>query len=644
MNALYSFVKEHLLSNFAVTANRTRHRTGVLTAFTEDASDGRIVCTYTPAAGLKSLTITAKIGEDAIVFALDAQITVENGKVESFDSEDALTMTLGDLTPDALLGSRHYSPWWMHPSFIDAFAAIEPRTQSLLVKSGALNYHLLPLTGDNFRCELEAGLLRITSDCGGIHRLSGDFLAASVSTDPYQAVSNNYTYAREIGAIRVPLRAERQLPDFFRSFGWCTWDAFYGDVSSDKIYAKLDEFKTKGIPVKWIIIDDGWMTTRNNMLAGFDVNREKFPEGLKATIDRIKGEYGIEKVGVWHAFNGYWMGVDPESPLYEEQKENLFTTPAGTVLQSLDEDKAFRFWDAWHSHLASCGVDFLKVDNQSSNSAHLEGSIATAAGCRIAHNAIERSITKHFGGAVINCMGMDMENVFARPMSAVSRNSDDFFPKRERSFIVHLTQNVYNAIWHSQLYHCDFDMWWSNHVESAYQSGVLRAIAGSPIYVSDKIGESRADTILAAVESDGTVMLCDEAARPTLDCVYTDCVKEGKLQKVWNRSGDCFALAAFNVSEGDVTDTVDFGTIPGLSQDCEYIAYEYFSKTFTRINYFEDTELTLPRDGVTVWSIYPITKPDEDSDEGAYIMLGDTGKYVPIASKYKVKTFIKDIL
>ena len=642
MNELYNFLKAHLLSDFAVTANLIRGGTGTLTEFTETEADGAVVCAYTPAAGLAVLKITARFSDENIVLSLDAGINVQNGKACGFAPECALTMTLGDIAPDALLGSRHDGPWWMYPTFGKDFASLAPRTQSLLVKSGALNYHLLPLTGDNFRCEFNAGKLEITSDTSGICRLTGDFLAVSVSTDPFKAVENNYRGARSLGAIRVPLRSERTLPEFFKGFGWCTWDAFYKEVSSEKIYEKLGEFKAKDIPVKWVIIDDGWMNTRGSLLAGFEEDRVKFPEGLKATITRMKTEYGVEKVGVWHAFNGYWQGIDIESDLYREQKDNLFITPSGLALPSLDEDKAFAFWDKWHTYLAGCGVDFLKVDNQSSNSTHIIGAVPTAEGCRIAHNAIERSVQKNFGGAMIDCMGMDMENVLARPISAVSRNSDDFFPKRERGFIKHLTQNAYNAIWHNQIYFCDFDMWWSDH-ESAYQSGVLRAISGSPIYVSDAIGKSRRDTILAAIESDGGVMLCDLAARPTLDCVYTDCQAEGKLLKLWNRSGDNFAVAAFNVGDGDVTDTLDFGTIPGLSQDCEYIAYEYFSGKFSRVNFFEDTELTLPRDGTAVWSIYPIIKPVEDSDEGAYILLGDTGKYVPIASKYKEKRLISEL-
>ena len=637
MKEFCSFIVKHLLSDLAARIKLVR--SGVeLTKYTVAETDNGAIFTFAPAAGLDLFEITARYGAKGVVFSINAKVTIQNGHIRGFAPENAIELTLGDMKPDALLGSHHDCPWWMYPKFTNDFAELRPQTQSLLVESGNMNYHLLPLTGDNFRCEIDAGKLVFSSDMSGLCSLSGDFLAVAASEDPIGVFEDNYENAHALGAIKVSLRGEKTLPEFFRGFGWCTWDAFYHDVSSAKIYEKLDEFKAKGIPVKWVIIDDGWLTVRGNKLADFNVNLDKFPEGFKATITKMKQEYGVEKVGVWHAFQGYWDGVDPESYLYRQQKENLFTTPSGLVIQSLDEDKAFRFWDEWHSFLADCGVDFLKVDNQSSASSRLNGAIPTAEGCRIAHRALERSVDKNFGGAIINCMGMDMENVLARPHSAVSRNSDDFFPKRENGFVKHLVQNTYNSLWHSRMYHCDFDMWWSDH-ESAYQSGVLRAISGSPIYVSDPIGKSLRETILPVIEDDGTVMLCDYAAMPTTDRVYLDCVGENRFQTLWNRSDECFALAAFNVSQDDVTDTVSFGGIPELSRDCAYIAYEYFTKKFTRITADTEVDLTLPKNGIAVWSIYPVL--EESGEE--YILLGDTSKYVPIASAHKTRKAVSEL-
>ncbi|MCQ2432895.1 MAG: alpha-galactosidase, partial [Clostridia bacterium] len=444
MKKLFEDVRAHLLSGMTLTFNRVHGGVDTLASYKEEDIENGIRMTYEPVGGNASAVIEAKFVDDAVIFYIDAVIPRANGYSSAFAPENAVTMTLGDMQPDALLGSHHDCPWWMLPSHPATFADIKMRTQSLLVRSGAVSYHMLPLCGDNFRCEMEKGVMALTSDAPALQKLTGAFLAVSVSTDPFAAIENNYKAARSCGAIRVPLRTERKFPEIFEGFGFCTWDCFYYTITSEKLYQKLDELKEKNIPVHWVIIDDGWLSVKNAMLTSFEEDRTKFPEGFKETIRRMKEDYGVEYVGVWHAFNGYWDGVDPESKLYEEQKDNLFMTPGGFCLPSLDEEKAFRFWDAWHSYLADCGVDFLKVDNQSSNSGRLLGTIPTAEACRIAHNAIERSINKNFNGVVIDCMGMDMENVLARPSSAVSRNSDDFFPRRERGFIKHLTQNVYS--------------------------------------------------------------------------------------------------------------------------------------------------------------------------------------------------------
>ena len=630
MKNLYEQLVRDLLCDLKPTRGGTTYAEHV-----QIVTDDGVRCTYlTNEDGFRA-ELQVTFTQEAVLFSLDASCT------EGFAAQKALSFRLGPTVPDAMLGSRHDGPWWMYPTFGGDYASLAPKTQSLLLQKGVLHYHLLPLCSGNFRAEFEAGCLYLSSGMEGIKHMQGTFLAAAVSTDPYEAVRNTYTAARNTGAIAVALREERTVPALFDGFGWCTWDAFYNDVSSALIYQKLEEFREKDIPVKWIIIDAGWMQKNERCLTGLAEN-DHFPEGLSAAVKKIKEEYGIEKVGIWHTLQAFWEGIDPGSPLAEEMGDALIMTASGKLIPSLDADGADRFWNAWYSYLSSCGIDFVKVDNQSSLPVQLTGTVPSSEGCRAAHAHLERAVERYFDGVIINCMGMDMENVLARPKTAVSRNSDDFYPTHERGFIKHLYQNAYNAVWHSMLYCCDYDMWWSDHPESAIQSGVLRAISGSPVYVSDKIGETNRENILPLLDRDGMLMRCDGAACPTRDCLYTDCAEEGHHLRVWNRAGDCFAVAAFNVSEESVTDVLDFGTIPGISEDCEYIAYEYFSKTYTRVNAFEDLEVTLPRDGVAVWSLYPI-EVDED-EEREYITVGDGDKYVPIASQFKQRVCVDDLM
>lgn len=538
--------------------------------------------------------------------------------------EEAFTLPLHIGGFDDVLTSWHDKRWWMIGGFPKADDDLEEQIQFMLLRRGETHYSCLMLCGDEFRAEADREGLHLRTGVDGLKRLSGMFLSVCEGTEPIGTVRKNYASARERNGIRVPLVSERSCPSLFDGFGWCSWNAFYQNVTAEGIYRKLDEFREKKIPVRWIIIDDGWSLVRDNMLWGFEADPVKFPEGLEGCIRRIREEYGIPDVGVWHSFNGYWKGIHPESPLAREWESCLMKTVSGQIVPSDDPDRAFLFWDAWHARLARSGVTFLKVDNQSSSQEWLKGTVSTTSGARRAHEALERSVQRHFGGHIIDCMGMDMENYLQRPYSAVSRNSDDFFPDVENGFAKHITQNVYSALWHSNVYTCDYDMWWSGK-SSPVQSGVLRAISGGPVYISDAVGESDPKNILPVCGTDGDLFRLERAAIPTTDRIYTDCLREKRILTVFNVYGDAFALAAFNITGEPLSDTADLSATPGLNGT--YLAYEYFSHSESLVNAGTRIPVSLEAGGAAVWSLYPV-RSDEN---GRYAMVGDRSRYVGIA-------------
>ena len=81
-------------------------------------------------------------------------------------------------------------------------------------------------------------------------------------------------------------------------------------------------------------------------------------------------------------------------------------------------------------------------------------------------------------------------------------------------------------------------------------------------------------------------------------------------------------------------------TISGFDKNAEYVAYEYFTKSFARVNIDSVLDMELDIEDMRIWSIYPIKK----DEGGEYIMLGNTDKFLPIPSKYKKKTYLKDIM
>ena len=639
MNHLISKVIDSIFGKITVSANFARGEHTEVTKWQKRDEGNRFTLSL-PEGGsgrLAKLNITARAVGDTVIFSLDSDTHGSTPAYYGFTSDNALNIPLAGSSPDEIRDFFHQYTCWIQPKTSGSFAELGRRTQNLIARYGDEHCHVLCLCGDNFRCELDGTGLHLSVGSTGIRDLRGDFLAVTFAADPFTAIKQNYENSRAAGAIRIPLKREKKLSFIFDGIGWCTWDAFEQNVSEKLIFEKLDELKEKNVPIHWMLIDDGWMTSEKETLIDFKADPVKFPNGLKATVDRIKNEYGIEFVGVWQTFEAYWYGIVKDSPAYVSQKENLTTTPTRFIIPALDEEKAYSFWNEWHTYLEECGIDFLKVDNQSSYSLMVEGIMPTAEACRIAHAAFDRSAAEHFNGNVINCMGMDMENVLARPVSSISRSGEDFGCTEDIGGIRNLLlQNVYNTLWHDQLYYSDYDMWWSNRMYPNL-TGTLRAISGGPVYISDGIGETDPEILRRITEDDGNIMYLDHGAYPTLDCVYG--TPEGVF-KLWNRSGETFAAAIYNLTDENKETSLSLRTIKGIEKGRDYVIYEYFTKKYFRVPCDGKVDLTIAPDEVAAYSIYPIY--DWDGEE--YIMLGDTDKIFPIASKHKSYVAVMDIL
>ncbi|MBE5817554.1 MAG: hypothetical protein E7312_00690 [Clostridiales bacterium] len=591
--------------------------------------------------GFKVVEISFKLDGDTALMSFMATTRCADGAAPGFKGElGAEIELLGLVDPDEMRYYFHEYTCWTHSATTRSFDSIHPRTQSVIARYGDTHMHMLMLCGDNFKAVLNGRIINVIPGTDNIRPLAGAVLSITMASAPYTAIAENFKGARRLGGIKVPLKEERKpLSHKFNGFGWCTWNVFEQDLSADGIIARLSEFIEKGIPVEWVLIDDGWFVHENETLKSFYADKIKFPNGLKDVVDKIKA-MGVKYVGIWHAFTAYWYGIVEGSELYEEQKENLTKTPNGLYIPSIDPQKGFCFWDKWHGYLEDCGIDFIKVDNQSNFANTMIGSgMSTREAVWLNHQNLERSAQKHFDCDIINCMGMDMINLFSRPMSLATRTGEDFYPVERPldSFTYLLRENVYNSVVQDNMCHCDYDMWWSNH-ETAPYCAVLRAISGSVNYVSDPEPGPNKELIMATLDEDNSNLRCDHASYPTTDCLY-----EGTghtLLKVWNKSGDCLGAAAFNVGDEKDSDKLYMSTIFEIDPDKEYIAYEYFGKRFQRVNYNSAIDIELDVGQNVIFSFYPIEK----DDGGEYVMLGNTNKLLGIASKYKKKTYLCDIL
>ena len=137
----------------------------------------------------------------------------------------------------------------------------------------------------------------------------------------------------------------------------------WGNPSIENVKKICDQLVGKGI--QYLVIDSGWYGNSErwwDLIGDWEVNREKFPNGLKEAADYIRSKGMIP---------GLWFEIESvtEGSRYYEAKEHLIHKD-GEVLSIANR----RFWDMEDSWVISylsqkvimvlkeCGFGYLKID------------------------------------------------------------------------------------------------------------------------------------------------------------------------------------------------------------------------------------------------------------------------------------------
>lgn len=627
-----------ILSGASVTV-KTSQNDALLSPFSDVAEQtdsvkfcmhtGNDICTA-------ELNITCR--ENIAVFRLAAQIPEKApvfGCQKFFSEKNAVTIEL--IVPESgpYTALYQHKEWWIRPEFCETIRQIPQRTQLLLWKREDIYFAMLAVCGTETRADLCGSVhglvLSLSTNCSGIRRCGDVAAVLACGEDPYACIHEAVAAAlRETGRPHR-MRKDKPFPRLFETLGWCSWDAFGHDVNQTDIQRKLDEFSEKKIPIQWVLIDDGWSKVDFDrlLLQGLDADKMRFPEGIGGVIRHLKEDYGIRWVGVWQAVMGYWNGVDPDSEAYREFSEYLEILPSGKILPRADAAYSFGFWNKWHRYLRRCGVDFVKVDSQSSVSLFQEGRRTYGQAANGMHTGLEASVALNFDGNLINCMGMAPEDIWNRPEAVLSRNSDDYVPKVPHAIREYALQNAYNSLLHGNFYWEDWDMFWSGH-EAANQNAILRALSGGPIYLSEPIGGTIPANIFPLILRDGRILRCEDVGLPTLDCLFHDPVKGTVPLKIFNHCGESYAVGVFNLNKAEQTATAEFGAddIPSLWGKALWV-YEWDNCGVSILNESERFSVEVAPDEAKLFFLFP--RREEP------VIIGLTQKYLSFAAVSRVE-------
>ncbi|RLF20807.1 MAG: hypothetical protein DRZ82_00805 [Thermoprotei archaeon] len=514
------------------------------------------------------------------------------------------------------LDEVRYDPWsypW-HAKKISEFPYHLKVSQVLFKLKDGTYVFLLPLTNSGCRGYISHFKdnqfdILLNSYCKMAWK-NAFILAIGVGNDPYVVIEKTYDVAFERLGRSLCLRKNKKYPDELEYLGWCSWNAYWREISEDKIIYAYNRFKKLNLPIRMFLIDDGWIDSSDERIRRFEADSNKFPHGFKHLVARLK-ERAVY-VGLWHALNGYWNGIDPESELGKTYKAYLMESADGKLVPDPTDMKALKFYLDWYGFISRCGFDFIKVDNQSFMTYSYRGKIPCEEAARRIEEAIQMAASLN-GLNILNCMAQIPEAYFNWYVSNVARACVDYIVPHKRSRDkLHIYFCVYNALWLSQVAYPDYDMF-QTHDPLAVQQAVARAVSGGPVYVTDEPDKTRPEIIKKLALSNGKLPRPDIPALPTEDVLMRDPYNEHVALKAFTHAkvagvGTYGIIAAFNITKDNVAVDVSISPSDARLKEEKYVVYEYFSEKYYLVERSESISLTLDPLETKLFIIAPLQK------------------------------------
>ena len=626
-------------------------------AFLRTYSDGRgvniVYDNIDRLTGLKSATAAKKLNTEAPI-SIDivddfAIISLSpNGNLPENSKE--FIGTFFDEIPNFKQGVTiwRYKPWnsWSKPILVKNISEIKDWDIQFFYwqyEDGTYGA-IMPLSGNGFRTTLgqnkgQFGAKSVSySQNEVIDKIPQ--MAVGFGKEPFQLFEKLYEAGLTAIGKSENLIANKTFPKQLDYIGWCTWNSSEKGkhLNEEHIIQGVKTFTDNKFPLGWLVIDDGWFNHSGQRLNSFRPDSLKFPNGFKAMNDRLKNECGIKEIGVWQTINGYWNGINPDSPLGKRYKNELFSwqqKPSPIAPDSAkqvtyhfikpESDSLKSFYNQWHKQLKDEGFSFLKVDNQLAIERMAVDNYPIFTLSEKMHEALYESGDYYFDGAIINCMDMTAEAYLNFGSSAVARAVEDYFPADDGGIgytmergnaAAHLIMALYNSIYFQQMVYPDFDMFESHNPNGAFHA-IARAINNGPIYVTDKPRKQDFDILNALCYSDGKLIRASKSLTPTADCLFQ--LQGEKPFKAFSMANETGLLGAWNMADTEfVSGTISPMDVYGLEGE-NFIVYEHFSKEIWEVSRDEHISFSLPRMGYQLFYIVP--------KKGDAVVLGLVDKY-----------------
>ncbi|KAJ3394449.1 hypothetical protein HDU84_008445 [Entophlyctis sp. JEL0112] len=455
--------------------------------------------------------------------------------------------------------------------------------------------------------------------------------------------------------VPFPVNETTPPPQVWDHFMWCTWDAFYRYVTEEKVLAGLKEFHDLDITVDVVLIDDGWQhyTTGDEgwdqQLISFEPDKTKFPNGLNICKE-LKAK-GVKYVGVWHTLMGTWLGIEPNGPIGQKYKLTKVTRRDGVPMFIVDPEDVSRYYEDMHEYLRQNGVDFVKIDHQASFD-QLIGEDADRCWPSYQKAMIEQATKmpavwcmSHSPNVIFDTILGKLGSGQIQTWQSTFRSSDDFYPNQPHSHNWHVYVNAMNTLLLGSFAQnhtiMDWDMFHSKH-EYSFLHAAARAVSGSAVYVSDKLGEHDAKLVKAMCVAGRGLRSQQTCAWPTADSIFFDFFDKnaaGKpLFKIANSVGlGAAVVGVFNF--GDPSERapnagwVSVRDLNGVSGDGQvYAALFGKLQTVTKVAGNESIPIVVCTGDAEVITFAPLKQTEVAGAVGVVGLLGKLNGYAAVTA------------
>ncbi|WP_420536020.1 Sip1-related alpha-galactosidase [Culturomica massiliensis] len=394
------------------------------------------------------------------------------------------------------------------------------------------------------------GTVNVLVSTLGLDTLNGKvpFLLSSSDTSVYGTLDKAYkklTADRRIADLSA--RKDKKWYEPFSYLGWCTWEHYYRNINEGQLEKDICRIEESGLPVRYVLIDDGHVRNKAEQLTSFKPDSLKFPSGW-APLLNMRDPDKIRWMGLWYGFPGFWQGIALENDFPEYVRKHLYVFQHSLLPGKRSEDIE-AYYRYYLESLRSYGFDFLKIDVQSFVLPLYMGGRRVIYQARECNKALEKEAHR-LGLGLINCMAQNVLNTDHTRYSAVTRVSIDYKKFDEDMARSHLFQSYMNTLWLGQTVWPDHDMFHSCDTVCGGMMARSKAVSGGPVYLSDAPEDFAGELIWPLVNEEGLLYRPEAPAVPAPESVFTNPVYSGKAFRVIAPVGErAMAMICYNLNK-----------------------------------------------------------------------------------------------